>query len=146
VKSFYGSRLRFTTTGDSPDRNSPLTALHTIVSACTSRWATGRGRTSAGFTTTLAQVGIDGTERRDELGVLYAACGLGAAGAAREGAGTLYVIRKRIGQHALALRSSRTLMTATPMLCSDAAAAAHHGQPPEMTPCRDQVPRPCTDS
>jgi hypothetical protein len=58
-----------------------------------------------GFTTTLAQVGIDGTERRAELGVLYAACGLGPAGAAPEGAGTLYVIRKRIVQHAMALRA-----------------------------------------
>jgi hypothetical protein len=38
------------------------------------------------------------------------------------------------------------LMTATPMLCSDGAAAAHHGQPPKMTPCGDEVPRPCTDS
>jgi hypothetical protein len=27
----------------------------------------------------------------------------------------------------------RTLMTATPMHCSDAAAAAHHGQPPDDT-------------
>ena len=40
-----------------------------------------------GFATTLAQVGSDGTERRAELGVLYAACGLGPAGAAPEGAG-----------------------------------------------------------
>jgi hypothetical protein len=58
-----------------------------------------------GFTTTLAQVGIDGTERRAELGVLYAACGLGPANAAPGGAGTLYVIRKRIVQHAMALRA-----------------------------------------
>ena len=58
-----------------------------------------------GFTTTLAQLGIDGTERRAELGVLYAACGLGPAGTAPEGAGTLYVIRKRIVQHTMALRA-----------------------------------------
>ena len=31
--------------------------------------------------------------------------GLGPAGAAPEGAGTLYVIRKRIAQHAMALRA-----------------------------------------
>jgi hypothetical protein len=58
-----------------------------------------------GFTTTLAQIGIDGTERRAELGVLYAASGLGPANAAPEGAGTLYVIRQRIVQHAMALRA-----------------------------------------
>jgi hypothetical protein len=54
-----------------------------------------------GFTTTRAQVGYDGTDRRAELGVLYAACGLGPAHAAPEGAGTLYVIRKRIVQQAV---------------------------------------------
>jgi hypothetical protein len=57
-----------------------------------------------GFTTTLAQVGSDGTEVRAALGMLYAACGLGPARDVPEGAGTLYVIRKRIGQHAAALR------------------------------------------
>lgn len=58
-----------------------------------------------GFTTMLARVGSDGIERRAELGVLYAAYGLGPAGAAPEGAGTLYVVRKRIVQHATALRA-----------------------------------------
>jgi hypothetical protein len=62
-------------------------------------------RNERGFTTALAQVGRDGTERRAELGALYAAGGLGLAGAAPTGAGTLYVIRKRIVQHALALRA-----------------------------------------
>jgi hypothetical protein len=36
-----------------------------------------------GFTTTLAQVGLDGTERRAELVVLYAARGLGLTGTNR---------------------------------------------------------------
>jgi hypothetical protein len=56
-----------------------------------------------GFTTTLAQVSSDGTEVPAALDVLYAACGLGPARDVPEGAGTLYVIRKRIGQHAAAL-------------------------------------------
>jgi len=58
-----------------------------------------------GFTTTLTRVALDGKQQRESLGVLYAASGLGPASAAPEGAGTLYVIRKRIGQHAAALRS-----------------------------------------
>jgi hypothetical protein len=58
-----------------------------------------------GFTTTLTRVGPDGTQQRESLGALYAASGLGPASAAPEGAGSLYVIRKRIGQHAAALRS-----------------------------------------
>jgi hypothetical protein len=58
-----------------------------------------------GFTTTLTQVGRDGTERHADLGLLYAACGLGPASTAPTGAGTLYVIRKRIVQHAMALRA-----------------------------------------
>ncbi len=58
-----------------------------------------------GFTTTLAQAGTDRIERRAELGVLYAACGLGPVSAAPGSAGTLYVVRKRIVQHAMALRA-----------------------------------------
>jgi hypothetical protein len=57
-----------------------------------------------GFTTALTRVRQDGTLQRRSLGMLYIACGLGPASAAPEGAGTLYVIRKRIGQHAAALR------------------------------------------
>ena len=57
-----------------------------------------------GFTTTLALVGGDGTERRALLGVLYTASGLGSASDVPETAGTLNVTRKRIGQHANALR------------------------------------------
>lgn len=57
-----------------------------------------------GFTTTLALVGREGEQRRACLGVLYAASGLGAPSAVPEGAGTLYVIGKRIRQHAAALR------------------------------------------
>lgn len=58
-----------------------------------------------GFTTTLVLVGRDGKQRRATLGVLYAAGGLGALSAAPEGCGTLYVIGKRIRQHAAALRT-----------------------------------------
>ncbi len=58
-----------------------------------------------GFTTTLALIGRDGRQWRASLGVLYAASGLGALSAAPEGAGTLYVIGKRIRQHAAALRA-----------------------------------------
>ena len=57
-----------------------------------------------GFSTTLAQVSSDGTDVRAALGMLYAAYGLGPARDVPEGAGTLYVIRNRIGQHAAALR------------------------------------------
>jgi hypothetical protein len=57
-----------------------------------------------GFTTTLARIDRDGTEQRANLGLLYAAAGLGAANAVAEGSGTLLVIRKRISQHAAALR------------------------------------------
>jgi hypothetical protein len=56
-----------------------------------------------GFTTTLALIGRDGRQRRASLGVLYAASGLGAPSAAPEGAGTLFVIGKRIHQHAAVL-------------------------------------------
>lgn len=58
-----------------------------------------------GFTTTLARVGRHGTEQRASLGELYAASGLGTASVVPEGAGTLFVIRKRIAQHASALRA-----------------------------------------
>jgi hypothetical protein len=58
-----------------------------------------------GFTTTLTRVGLDGTQQHASLGRLYAASGLGPASHAPEGAGTLYVIRKRIGQHTAALRA-----------------------------------------
>jgi hypothetical protein len=58
-----------------------------------------------GFTTTLVRVGRHGTEQRASLGELYAASGLGMAMAVPEGAGTLFVIRKRIGQHAAVLRT-----------------------------------------
>lgn len=58
-----------------------------------------------GFTTTLTQVGRHGTEQRARLGELYAASGLGTASAVPEGAGTLFVIRKRIAQHAGALQA-----------------------------------------
>jgi hypothetical protein len=58
-----------------------------------------------GFTTTLALIGRDGKQRRSSLGVLHAASGLGAPSAAPEVAGTLYVIGKRIRQHAAALRA-----------------------------------------
>ena len=57
-----------------------------------------------GFTTTLELTGRDGKQQRASLGVLYAASGLGARSAAPEGAGTLYVMRKRIRQHAETLR------------------------------------------
>jgi hypothetical protein len=63
-----------------------------------------------GFTTMLIQAGADGTERRAELSVMYAACGLGPARDVPESAGTLYVIRKRIGQHATALQSLLPLL------------------------------------
>jgi hypothetical protein len=62
-------------------------------------------KNECGFTTTLTRVGPDGTQQRERLGALYAASGLGPANAAPEGAGTLHVIRKRIGQHTAALRS-----------------------------------------
>jgi hypothetical protein len=62
-------------------------------------------KNECGFTTTLALVSRDGKQLRASLGALYAASGLGSASAAPEGAGTLYVIRKRIGQHAAALRA-----------------------------------------
>ncbi len=58
-----------------------------------------------GFTTTLARVGRHGTEQRASLSELYAASGLGTASAVPEGAGTLFVIRKRIAQHSAALRA-----------------------------------------
>jgi hypothetical protein len=58
-----------------------------------------------GFTTTLTLIGRDGKQKRASLGVLYAASGLGARSAAPEGAGTLYLIGKRIRQHAAALRA-----------------------------------------
>jgi hypothetical protein len=61
-------------------------------------------KNECGFTTTLTRVGPDGRQQREALGALYAASRLGPAGAAPEGGGTLYVIRKRIGQHAAALR------------------------------------------
>lgn len=57
-----------------------------------------------GLLTTLTQVGADGTEQRAGLGELYVACGVGTAHDVPEGDGTVYVIRKRIGQHATALR------------------------------------------
>jgi len=62
-------------------------------------------KNECGFTTTLTRVGPNGRQQRESLGALYAASGLGPASAAPEGAGTLYVIRKRIGQHTAALRS-----------------------------------------
>lgn len=58
-----------------------------------------------GFTTTLALVGREGKQRRASLSALYAASGLGAPSAVPAGAGTLYVIGKRIRQHAAALRT-----------------------------------------
>jgi hypothetical protein len=61
-------------------------------------------KNESGFLTTLTQTGTDGTELRAGLGELYAACGVGTAHDVPEGAGTVYVIRKRIGQHATALR------------------------------------------
>jgi hypothetical protein len=53
-----------------------------------------------GFSTALVLVGPGGAQQRRGLGALYAASGLGPATALPEGAGSLYVIRKRIGQHA----------------------------------------------
>jgi hypothetical protein len=64
----------------------------------------GAWKNERGFTTTLSRVSRDGTERRASLGSLYAATGLGAANAVAEGSGTLFVTRKRIKQHAAALR------------------------------------------
>jgi hypothetical protein len=58
-----------------------------------------------GFTTTLARVGRHGSEQCPSLGELHTASGLGTASAVSEGAGTLFVIRKRIAQHAAALRA-----------------------------------------
>lgn len=46
----------------------------------------------------------DGKQQRLSLGILYAASGLGAASAVPESAGTMYVIGKRIRQHAVVLR------------------------------------------
>ncbi len=90
-----------------------------------------------GFTTTLARAGSDGTERRAELGVLYAACGLGPAGAAPSGAGTLYLIRKRIVQHALALRA---LITRLDDGDSDALFRRCSRRPPRPADANDAQP------
>jgi hypothetical protein len=62
-------------------------------------------KNECGFTTTLTRADRDGTQHRASLGALYAAAGVGPASTAPEGAGTLYVIRKRIGQHTAALRA-----------------------------------------
>jgi hypothetical protein len=62
-------------------------------------------KNESGFTTTLALVGRNGKQRWASLGVLIAASGLGVPSAAPEGAGTLYVISKRIRQHAAALQA-----------------------------------------
>ena len=57
-----------------------------------------------GVTTTLALISADGKQRCAQLALLNAACGLGLVRDVPEGAGTLHVIRTRIGQHATALR------------------------------------------
>ena len=84
-----------------PERTAGGVAYHRPgVHVDMSFWA---WKNERGITTTLAKVDRDGTEQRASLGVLYAASGLGPASAVPESAGTLYVIRKRIGQHAAAL-------------------------------------------
>jgi hypothetical protein len=83
-----------------------------------------------GFTTTLTRVTPDGTQQRESLGVLYAASRLGPASAAPEGAGSLYVIRKRIGQHATALRSLLAALDAGDADALFAACGRKHPVPP----------------
>lgn len=56
-----------------------------------------------GFTTTLIWTGEDAAAQRARLGEVYVARGLGTAQDVPESAGSLHVIRKRIGQHAAAL-------------------------------------------
>ena len=94
-------------------------------------------RNERGFTTTLAQVGIDETERRAELGLLNAASGLGPASAAPEGAGTLYVIRKRIARHAIALSA---LIAHLDDGDSDALFSRCSRRPPRPTAGNDTLP------
>ncbi len=80
-----------------------------------------------GFTTTLAQAGSDRVERRAELGVLYAACGLGRP--VRPPAALARCTSSASASSSTpwrCARSSRTLMTATP--AGPLLVARTHGQ------------------
>src|SRR5215467_10670987 len=79
-------------------------ASPTTVSRCMSAWSIGPGRTSTGSPRRWRRPAATEQRVRAALSMLYAACGVGPARDVAEGAGTLYVIRKRIGQHAAALR------------------------------------------
>jgi hypothetical protein len=110
-----------------PERTADGVAYHRLgLHVEMTYWA---WKNERGFTTTLTLTGPDGTLQRESLGVLYAASGLGPAQAVPEGAGTMYVIRKRIGQHSAALRALLPFLDGTDVaalfeVCSRKRAAA----------------------